>query len=235
MIDSTPSRVAFLVPQVLTAARLLLGGAALVAGSAGDLRTSATLLTYGSVTDGIDGPVARRLGVTSRFGILFDYFADYVCYVIGPAMIGLELLRPLPAAAAWVTVAVPLLTGAVRYARNAQRAEHEAFERVGLPGLGTVVFAFFVITVVFLDTARVLQPVVHASLIAVTMWVLSLLMISPLRYPKVTATWQTGVPILLGLAIMPFALTVPLAAGALLLGTCYTVASPLRALLRSRR
>ncbi len=42
---------------------------------------AATFITLGAVTDGLDGWAARRLGVSSPFGALFDYFCDYLCFV----------------------------------------------------------------------------------------------------------------------------------------------------------
>jgi phosphatidylserine synthase len=43
---------------------------------------AATLITLGFITDGIDGPVARKLGVSSEFGASHDYFANYLCYIV---------------------------------------------------------------------------------------------------------------------------------------------------------
>jgi phosphatidylserine synthase len=76
--------VRFAVPQLLTATRLVLGTVALISAMDGRTYMAATMITSGAVTDGLDGFVARRLDATSPFGALFDYFADYVCYVVAP-------------------------------------------------------------------------------------------------------------------------------------------------------
>ena len=78
------SVVLFAAPQLLTASRLVIGTAALIAAIDGRLYMAATLICLGAVTDGLDGFLARRFDAASAFGALFDYFADYVCYVVAP-------------------------------------------------------------------------------------------------------------------------------------------------------
>ena len=73
-----------IVPQLLTATRVVLGTYALMAALDGHLYVAATLISLGAVTDGLDGLAARWLNAASSFGALFDYFADYLCYVIAP-------------------------------------------------------------------------------------------------------------------------------------------------------
>ena len=75
------------VPQLLTASRVAFGAAGILAATEGQLYRSATMITLGTVTDGIDGFMSRRLGVSSSFGAVFDYFADYTCFVIAPWML----------------------------------------------------------------------------------------------------------------------------------------------------
>jgi CDP-diacylglycerol---serine O-phosphatidyltransferase len=125
-------------PQILTAARLVLGAGALAAAADGRLITAATLITLGTFTDGLDGPLARRLGVATPFGALFDYFADYVCYIVAPWGLARALVPSAPA----LVMALPFLTGAARYARNGVTVTAAGGAVDELPGLGTVFFAF---------------------------------------------------------------------------------------------
>ena len=69
---------------MLTGSRVALGAAATVAALDGRFHTAAALITLGAATDILDGLLARRLGVASAFGALFDTFSDYLCFVVAP-------------------------------------------------------------------------------------------------------------------------------------------------------
>jgi phosphatidylserine synthase len=215
----------FGIPQGITASRVILGGGALYAGVFQRVDLAATLITLGAVTDGLDGPLARRLGVISEFGALFDYFADYLCYIVAPVMLSLSIAEshgPL----SLIVLGLPLLAGAIRYSRNAGLLKTQAFDEVGIPGLGTVFYAFFIVTLAFLDLRSVLGAVLLNRILLLTVVAVSCLMILPVRYPKLMKFKWISAPILLGFVVMPFVYTKVLAAIALALGFVYTAISP---------
>src|SRR5262245_53224502 len=116
-----------LIPQLLTGCRLMMGAGALVVAETDRLYVAATLVCLGGVTDGLDGFLARRLGVVSSFGALFDYFADYVCYVLAPWAIARALLTA-PSPVQTAVLMLPLLTAAIRYSRNGLIAANPAHD-----------------------------------------------------------------------------------------------------------
>ena len=67
----------FMVPQVVTALRLVFSSLAIVAAIRGGFDLAAKFIIFGIVTDSLDGPLARRLNVTTEFGALFDYYLDF--------------------------------------------------------------------------------------------------------------------------------------------------------------
>ena len=224
------THTAVAVPHLLTAVRVILGAYALMAALDGRLYAAATLVSLGAVTDGLDGFAARRLDAASSFGALFDYFADYVCYIMAPWAIARELLG---AADAWIdaALAVPLVTSAIRYARNGLIATAPAAgpsaanseTNADVPGLPTVYFAFLSVAAVFLEARRSLgEPAFPIAFVALIV-VFSLLMIAPLRYPKMTAFGIMPAIVLTLVAIMPFAATRMLAAAMFLIGLLYPV------------
>lgn len=214
------------IPQLLTASRIVFGAAAVIAASRGETYRAATFITMGAVTDGLDGAAARWLGGGTSFGIWFDYFSDYVCYIIAPWTLARAVLPP-SGAVAEALLAVPLVTGAVRYARNGMVLDVARPRVPDLPGLGTVFFAFVPVTAVFLDVAPpafAWGPVVFLGMIIA----FSALMNAPVRFPKLTkARWASPVVLLL-LAIQPFWLTRPIAAAALVIGVGYVLVAVLR-------
>lgn len=214
-----------LVPHAVTALRVALGGAAVVAALDGRVYAAASLVTLSALGDGVDGHLARRVGVSSPFGALFDYYADYLTFVVAPWTLGRALLGS-PNLVQEIGLGVPLLTGAVRYARNGAIITGSGAAAPDLPGVGTVFAAFVSVTAVFLDAPRRLGPDVLGSLLPTAVAVLALLMLAPLPYPKLTRFRGWSPVVLVLLAIMPFAGTAPLAAVAVILGVIYVVAGP---------
>ena len=216
--------VRFAVPQLLTGTRLVLGTVALINAMDGRTDMAATMITSGAVTDGLDGFVARRLDATSPFGALFDYFADYVCYVVAPWAVARALLDP---GAHWFiesAVALPLLTAAIRYARNALTVATQRESDV--PGLGTVFFAFLIVTAVFLEAPQLIGQSRFSIVLPVFIVAVSILMVSPLRYPKIARFPGVWPIVLVLVAIMPFAATKFLAAAMLGIGVLYPLVAP---------
>jgi CDP-diacylglycerol--serine O-phosphatidyltransferase len=209
-----------LVPQLLTGGRLILGAGSLMAALEGQLYLAATLVALGAVTDGLDGVAARRLGVSSSFGALFDYFADYLCYVVAPWAMARGLLAP---ERSWITdtaLALPLLTAAVRYSRNGVvTSDPSQLSGGDMPGLGTVYFAFLAVAAVFGDAARLIPnfPVLFVLFIVA----FSILMVAPVPFPKLARFRGASTLVLVLLALMPFVATKFLAAAMFVIGLLY--------------
>jgi phosphatidylserine synthase len=214
------------VPNVLTAARIPLGAAAVVAATEDRLVLAATLITIGGVTDGIDGWAARRLGVSGPFGALFDCFCDYLCFVVAPWMLTRTLLAAETSSPLDALLMLPLLTAAVRYARNGLIVSTRAVEIRELPGLGTVFFAFLSVAAVFLDRPQWLNGPQFAWGMTTLVVLFSVLMIAPITYPKLTAFRGASPVVIVLLACMPFVATEFLAAVMLVVGLLYAIAAP---------
>lgn len=215
----------FLVAQVLTAMRIALAGAAILFTLAGQSVVAAKLITSGVLTDILDGPIAARLGVATDFGALFDYFADYLCYIVAPVILSNTFFQRSTVSYA-LLVTLPLLTGAVRYARNAGLLKKESFGQLGFPGLGTVFYALFIVGVVLVDLEQLLGPARLRLVLCGTVPVFSFLMVLRVRYPKLTTSKAISGPVLLFLAVLPFAFTKWLAGCMLFVVLAYTTISP---------
>ena len=209
------------VPQVLTGSRVVFGAAAVIAASDGRLYPAAALITLGAVTDVLDGLLARRLHVASAFGALFDTFTDYLCFVVAPWALTRALIPADGRLIQEALIGLPLLTAAVRYARNSLLIVAQADEVRELPGLATVFFAFLPVTAVFLDALASIGEARFSAALTVLVVAFSLLMITPVRYPKLTSFRWLSTPVLVSLLAMPVLGTRFLAGIMLIAGLLY--------------
>ncbi|TCB97715.1 CDP-alcohol phosphatidyltransferase [Micromonospora zingiberis] len=111
-------RVKFALVNACTLASLLLGINAIFVAMRGDVRLAAFLLIACVVFDGLDGALARRLGVSSPFGAQMDSLADMCSFgLAAPVVVYASLAGEVPAAAAGVAAALVAACAAIRLAR----------------------------------------------------------------------------------------------------------------------
>jgi CDP-diacylglycerol--serine O-phosphatidyltransferase len=216
-----------MIAHLLTASRVVVGALAVSAAQEAQFRDAAALITLAAVLDGLDGKLARWLNVSSAFGGVFDYFCDYLCFLVAPWALTRGLLGPDRGWAADAVLTLPLVTGAIRYARNSLLVTSQHDEVRQLPGLGTVFFAFISVVAVFLEAPARLSPEdLAAALLSMTA-LFSLLMVMPVEYPKLTNFRGASPAVLVLLAAMPLVGTTVIALAALALGSLYVVFGPL--------
>jgi len=211
--------------HALTAGRVFAGAASIDATLHGKLDVAAVLITASAVLDGLDGKAARWAGSAGPFGALFDYFCDYLSFIVAPWL----LARALAGGDGWTlqfVLALPLLTGAIRYSLNGVAVAGRDAEILDLPGVGTIFFAFLPVLVVFLDGPSRLSREALTIIVGAGTAVLSLLMLAPVRYPKLSLIPGASAAVLLLLTLMPFLGTRAIATAAILIGTFYIVAGP---------
>jgi CDP-diacylglycerol---serine O-phosphatidyltransferase len=75
----------YFVPNSFTGLSLLLGLASVTMSAQGDYHLAAWMILWGVLLDKLDGTAARLMKATSKFGVEFDSFADFVVFGIAPA------------------------------------------------------------------------------------------------------------------------------------------------------
>jgi CDP-diacylglycerol--serine O-phosphatidyltransferase len=200
-----------------------------------DLNRAAILLILGLITDRLDGLAARHLAVESEFGYRFDCFTDYLFYVVAPTLLAFRLAGSPGHGLVIPALLLPLLSAAIRYARNIGWGRTESFDRLGFRGLPTLIYAFYIVALVFLDREVAIARSVFPQLFTLTAPVFAALMLAPARYPKLARHAWFLVPVVAGLNVMPFYLTEPLAWATLGLGSAYVIAAPLLPRAREER
>ena len=187
------SRLRYTVPNSFTALSLLLGVGSIVTTQLGALELAAWIIVWCALLDVMDGLSARLLKATSDFGAEFDSMADLVSFGVAPAVLVLNAGMQIggveyQSGQFWVLVlaiAVFVLAGAMRLARfNLYSDQPSTGWFAGIPitaaGGGMVPAVVLVLSH---------NPDLGASLplrlyLPVLMFVLALLMISRLRFPK---------------------------------------------------
>lgn len=145
--------------HAFTASGAVLGLLALQAAS--DRRFGAVFLWLGLalVVDGIDGTIARKVGVAERLprysGEILDLVVDYLTYVVVPAYV-LVVVGIVPAVLVWPLAAAVLVSSAFYFADTAMKTPDGGFR--GFPAIWNVA--------VFLLLVFGLPPFANAGIIA---------------------------------------------------------------------
>jgi len=204
----------------------VLGAAALILALEGSsLPLIAALITLGTVVGGLATTVAMVFGGTSPFGALFDGMATYLGAIVAPWVLTRILFGGLRTPLQELVLDLPLLTGAIRAARNGLLAP-DARAR---PGLSATFFAFVSVTAVFLRLPEIVTAAQLTTLLTPAVALSSLMMVAPLRYPRMAARPALSLAVLALLAAMPFVQTTRLAAVTLVFGLLYAALGHLAA------
>jgi CDP-diacylglycerol--serine O-phosphatidyltransferase len=111
-------RAKFALVNACTLASLGLGLLAIFLAMQGDVRVAAACLIACVTFDGLDGALARRLGVASPFGAQMDSLADMCSFgLAAPVVVYASLAGEVPTAAAAVSCALVAGCAAIRLAR----------------------------------------------------------------------------------------------------------------------
>lgn len=79
--------IGHLIPNLLTVAALCAGLSAIRFAFLGRWEMAVFMVIVAGVLDGLDGRMARLLGVTSKFGAELDSLADFVSFGVAPGMV----------------------------------------------------------------------------------------------------------------------------------------------------
>ena len=186
-------RIRYTIPNSFTALSLLLGIASIVTTQLGELELAAWIIVWCGLLDVMDGLSARLLKATSDFGAEFDSMADLVSFGVAPAVLMLNAGMQLggieyESGQFWVllvAIAVFALCGAMRLTRFNLVSDQPGtgwFTGVPITAAGGGMVSSVVLVLIH-------HPDIAASLplhlyLPVLMFVLAMLMVSRLRFPK---------------------------------------------------
>jgi CDP-diacylglycerol--serine O-phosphatidyltransferase len=183
------------IPSSITALSLLLGLGSIVTTQAGDLEFAAWLIVWCGLLDTMDGVAARVLKATSEFGAEFDSMADLVAFGVAPAILIFNLGLQyggveLESGQFWVLLTacgVFVLAGAMRLARFNLTSDvpHGGwFTGIPITAAGGGLISSMVLVMIKYDEVSTALPL-HLYL-PILMFILGILMVSKIRFPKAT-------------------------------------------------
>ena len=187
------SRIRYTIPNSFTALSLLLGVASIVTTQLGELELAAWIIVWCGLLDVMDGVSARLLKATSDFGAEFDSMADLVSFGVAPAVLMLNAGMQLggveyESGQFWVllvAISVFTLCGAMRLARFNLFSDQPStgwFTGVPITAAGGGLVSSVVLVLIHHPDVAATLPL-HLYL-PVLMFILAMLMVSRLRFPK---------------------------------------------------
>jgi CDP-diacylglycerol--serine O-phosphatidyltransferase len=170
----------YILPNLFTSASLFGGFFAIIAATQGRYEAAAVSILVSAVLDGLDGRVARFTRTTSHFGVEYDSLSDVIAFGVAPGLlVFLWAMKPF-GRFGWLAAFLFVVCGALRLARfNVQKSTTDSSFFRGLPIPAAA--CFIASLVLFIDELGAM-PGEAPLLIAVTIYVLSFLMVSTIGY-----------------------------------------------------
>lgn len=181
--EEVEKMIAKSIPSLFTVGNLFLGVIAIILVFNEKPETAAMMVLIAMLLDGVDGRVARALNVQSEFGKELDSLSDVISFGVAPAFIMYVVaFQGLNPALAWTVTALFPICGALRLARFnvISSAPPGYFIGLPIPAAGGV-----------LATLALFKADIYISVLLTSTIVLSLLMVSTIRYPNFK---KVGIP-----------------------------------------
>jgi CDP-diacylglycerol--serine O-phosphatidyltransferase len=121
------------VPGAVTLGNMLCGFAATLLAARGEFAWAAWLIVAAWVLDGIDGRVARMVGVSGRFGEQLDALADAVSFGVAPSALVFHMGLHQLGKAGWAACFLFTACGVLRLARFNSSPVHDIRYFLGIP------------------------------------------------------------------------------------------------------
>lgn len=201
-------RVVVVVPSLFTLFNLFFGIWSIVLASRGEFYRASWFIVFAGILDSLDGRLARLSKTGTRFGAELDSLVDIVSFGVAPAFLMFQLHFSLAGGAAWIFCYFYVMGAAIRLARfNITQAGHAKSSFIGLPspaaGMTLATYYPFTQTDLYQEALHTLP---WNLLLTFLMILLTILMVSNVRYATLPRAGLRTVRGLLGLATILFIL-----------------------------
>lgn len=160
--------------DIITLANALFGFASIIMTMSGQIESAVVLIIVAVIADGADGAVARYSG----FGLLganLDSLSDAISFGVAPAVAAFVMLSDM-GYLSWVFPGFFMICGILRLARFNISGKKDGFEGIPITAGGFLAALFIFINDIIPN---------FQFLLIVLLFVLSLLMVSTISYPKI--------------------------------------------------
>ncbi len=134
----------FLIPNAVTLGNMFCGFLTVIYASSGRYEKAVIAIVIAILLDGLDGKLARRFNATSKFGVEFDSFSDFISFGVAPAfLIYCWCFRELADEFGVIITFIYCLAAASRLARFniAESVVTKNFQGLPTPGAAAVIAA----------------------------------------------------------------------------------------------
>lgn len=171
-------RGVFILPSILTVGNIFCGYYAILATMRGNYESAAQAIGIAILLDMLDGRIARMTNSTSDFGLQLDSLADVISFGIAPSILAFVWgLSKVDHQLGWIAAFTFSICGAMRLARfNIQTEHFRHFVGLPIPAGGGAIAA-----IVYFFVNPIESPY-YATLMVGTVFLLSILMVSKIRY-----------------------------------------------------
>lgn len=171
----------YVLPNLFTSMNIFCGFYAVLSSVDGRFTHAALAILIGGIFDLLDGKIARATGTTSQFGVEYDSLADLITFGLAPAlMMYLWALKPF-GRLGWLAGFLFMICGALRLARFNTAAvsggSSAYFQGLPIPAAAGMNVALLL----FLSRFNI-DPGEYRFVILITLYVLSFLMVSSVKY-----------------------------------------------------
>lgn len=169
-----------LIPNALTIAAICAGLTAIRYGFEGNYQRAVLLILAAGILDGLDGSLARFLKSDSKMGAELDSFADFLNFGVAPPLVIHFWVLQEMRGAGWIAVLIYTACCVLRLARFnvASKSEPKIDESNYFTGVPSPAGAGLVMMPMFISFAISDGPIFPASLMAIYMIGIGLLLIS---------------------------------------------------------
>lgn len=170
----------YFLPHIFTTLNLFAGFYSIIATISGEYFKASVAILVAILFDIFDGRIARLIGQSSRFGREYDSLADMVSFGLAPALLIYHFSLKGFTKVGWIASFLYTACVALRLARfNVRTPLGLYFEGLPSPAGGAII-ASSILLLIHLGV----EPLYKNWLILFMVYLLSYLLISPIKYPS---------------------------------------------------
>ena len=211
-----------ILPNTCTAANLFFGMCSILATFEENFFYASIFILLALIADGLDGRVARALGVASEFGKEMDSLCDLGSFGIAPAFLAYSFCLHNFGRLGQAAAIIFALCGMWRLARFNVNTNvvHGFFMGLAIPAGGCIVA-----TTTLLFTALNIHPENFGMVYPITIIVVAYLMVSHVHYPDFKGGGEKIFPVAIAVAVAMFAAIIYFAQNAIWQGVLTAIFS----------
>jgi len=183
-------RVVVVMPSAFTLGNLFFGFWAIVYAFNGNYRWAGWFIVFAAILDMLDGRVARLSNTNSRFGAELDSLVDVISFGVAPALLVYFLDFAAGGRFAWVLCYIYVVAAALRLARynvlaaTGAKSDPGWFTGLPSPAAGCTLAVFYPFSQTEWYRASLAYLDLQHQGLVVLLLLLSLLMVSNVKYPR---------------------------------------------------